>query len=313
MYDKRNDVNMSFDDFAAELRNSVEKLLDGKAIVTLSTIEKVNASPAKILTILYPGDNVSPAMNLELFYEEYRRGTNMGSIARQVIALYMEEGRSGNYDVSFFTDYEQARGHLVCHLVNYERNRDILEHIPYTRFFDLAVVYFYEMEGGASGKFFILVRDKHIESWGIDLCQLHETAVDNTRRKHPYQLKKLPQLYEETDGEQLLFSLDEAMCGEEMLPMYVLTNEDLCFGAVNICFPDLLRVIRRQVGGDFYILPSSIHECIILPDSSWGKAPAESMQGIVREINAKYVAAEEVLGDSVYHYSMEKQGLEIVA
>lgn len=75
-YDTRNDVNMSFDDFTAELSIYVEKLLDGKAKVTLSTIEKVNDSPAKILTILYPGDNVSPAMNLELFYEEYRRGMN---------------------------------------------------------------------------------------------------------------------------------------------------------------------------------------------------------------------------------------------
>ncbi|MCD7834324.1 MAG: DUF5688 family protein [Lachnospiraceae bacterium] len=98
-----------------------------------------------------------------------------------------------------------------------------------------------------------------------------------------------------------------------IFPIYIITNEDLCFDAVNICFPDLLRVIRRQVGGDFYILPSSIHECIILPDSEWGKITAESLQGIVKEINAKYVAAEEVLGDSVYHYSMEKQGLEIAA
>ncbi|MCD7815312.1 MAG: DUF5688 family protein [Bacteroides sp.] len=48
--------------------------------------------------------------------------------------------------------------------------------------------------------------------------------------------------------------------------MYVLTNEDLYFGAVNICFPDLLRVVRRQVGDDFYVLPSNLHECLILPD-----------------------------------------------
>lgn len=93
----------------------------------------------------------------------------------------------------------------------------------------------------------------------------------------------------------------------------VLSNRELKFGAVNICFPDIWEEVSRQTGGDFYVLPSSIHECIILPASVWGEEKETELQTIVREINAGFIVPEEILGSSVYRYCVEKHALEVAA
>lgn len=210
-------------------------------------------------------------------------------------------------------DFERVKNCLVCRLVNYRANRELLEKIPHTRFLDLAMIYFYEMEteGENSG---ILVRDRHLKLWGIRIEQLHTAAIRNTRARHPFQLSSISQIIE-----QLLFGF-AVSDGNEPLSLIlgdpqilVLSNRELKFGAVNICFPDIWEEISRLTDGDFYVLPSSIHECIILPVSEWGEEKRMKLQMIVREINTGFTVPEEILGSSVYRYSSEKHALEVAA
>lgn len=288
-------------------------LVGESAQVTLSTVEKVNCPSRKALTVLYTGDNMSPAIYLEPFYEKYKSGMDIESLAGEIVALSKKERHTGKCDLSFFTDYNQASEHIICRLINYKRNRDLLGHVPYTRFLDLAIVYYYEMGECESGRAYILVQDKHMETWGIEKKQLHEAAVRNTRSKHPYRLATLTQLFEEMSGGETLLPDTPQIHGEAAPTMYVLTNEDMCFGAVNICFPELLRVIRRQIGDDFYVLPISIHECIILPVSMCGEISGPELREMVRSINIALVEPEDILSDSVYRYDMEKKLLEVAA
>ena len=92
--------------------------------------------------------------------------------------------------------------------------------------------------------------------------------------------------------------------------MYVLTNTEKSFGASAVLFPAVLKAVREHLQSDYYVLPSSIHECIIIPaDENLNPAALHEM---VKEINEEHVAPEELLGDSVYFYSQKKQRLEIV-
>lgn len=299
--------DMTYDEFAEKLRTAVENRLEGTALVELHMIAKINRPKVKVLTIRYSGDNVSPAIELDAFYEEFNDNTSIDDLAGQIVDLHKKENCSGRYDLTSFIEYEQAKEHLECRLVNYGMNCSLLEEVPHKKFLDLAIVYFYEIENCGFCKAHILVRNEHIRAWGVSQEQLHEVAVQNTREKHPYRLATLSQLFKEKD------------CGEVQIPeddstytvMYVLTNEKLCYGAVNIFFPDLLRAICRQVGDDFYVLPSSIHECIILPASKWKGTDVAELQEIVKEINAGLVSTDELLSDSVYRYGRKKHKLEI--
>ena len=101
------------------------------------------------------------------------------------------------------------------------------------------------------------------------------------------------------------------MIGEPDHPagLYVLSNEEMYFGAVTIFYPGLLSVIADEFGSDLFILPSSVHECLILPCSQ-GIDP-HALASIVRTVNETEVAEEDILSFSVYRYSRKDDRLSI--
>ena len=88
--------------------------------------------------------------------------------------------------------------------------------------------------------------------------------------------------------------------GTEKLPLYVLTNAKMFLGAACVFYPEVLSSIGNAVQTDYYILPSSIHECIILPASSGYSR--EELEEIVRQVNEAQVPEQEILSNHVYFY-----------
>lgn len=94
------------------------------------------------------------------------------------------------------------------------------------------------------------------------------------------------------------------------IPMYVITNRARTNGAGAILYPELLKDFATAIHKDLFILPSSVHECILLP--VFGDENIDELKSMVKDINETQVAPEEVLSDSVYYYSMEKQCIELL-
>ncbi len=82
--------------------------------------------------------------------------------------------------------------------------------------------------------------------------------------------------------------------------MYVITNSHKIFGAASILSTRILNAVSYLIGGDFIILPSSIHECIAVP---YGKMESEELREMVREVNDNQVSPEDRLTYNVYKYS----------
>lgn len=96
---------------------------------------------------------------------------------------------------------------------------------------------------------------------------------------------------------------------ESFCTMYVLTNSYKLYGASCILYPGLLQQIAEQLGTDLLILPSSIHEVIILPAVS--SSHHAGFRDMVAEINQTELAVDEVLSSRIYHYSRSKKALSI--
>ncbi|MCD7766198.1 MAG: DUF5688 family protein, partial [Lachnospiraceae bacterium] len=190
---------------------------------------------------------------------------------------------------------------------NYRKNKAVLKNIPHRRFLDLSIVYYYLMESSPFGSAGILVQDAHLSMWGVNQEDLHNQALKNTRSLLPPKMTTLSQMLEELDEPPLPPSEGERAS------MYILTNEDMCNGAVCICFRDILRSAGETIGSDFYVLPSSIHECLLLPIQGWNENEPGRLQRIVSEINENYVSEEEFLADSIYRYSRDTGLLGIAA
>ena len=97
---------------------------------------------------------------------------------------------------------------------------------------------------------------------------------------------------------------------EEEIPLFVMSNGDYMNGASVILYKDVLRDFAKYMEYDLYILPSSIHEVIILLDNEYAKAP-EELARMVRETNRIVVDREEILSDHVYYYDREKDEIRI--
>lgn len=306
-FDKERKVFLTYSEFLQQLTERVKTRAGSGANVCISRIQKPNISAQDGIAILHPGENTAPVIGLDALWREYQNGVCMEKLAEKIYAFHQEHQKLSGYDSELFRDFERARTHIVCRLVNYERNHELLARIPHQHFLDLAVIYYYQMDDSELGRSGILVQNTHIRFWNITTNQLHAIAACNTRILLPWRIATINSMVAELPG------LSAASPEENAPALYVLTNEEMHFGAVNLIFGDVLVALGERLESDFYVLPSSVHECMILPVCAWMDATPCSLRKIVVEINNEFVRPEDILGDSVYQFSRDSQTLQIAA
>lgn len=292
---------MEYAEFLEYVRFHIQQRIGVSRRVFISHVLKNNRREMDCLTILGEEENAAPSVCMEPFYEQHRNGRTPDAICEEIAGQYAYGDVGWRMDLSFYTDYEKARDHIVCRLVNYERNKHMLACVPHRRFLDLAVVYYCRIEHPQIGRGNILVQNAHLALWDVELEELEDAAMTNTVRLCPYELTSIDDMLE-----RMLGVRPER---QKPLPMYVLSNTEKCYGAVCIIFDAILEAVAEKLQDDFYILPSSIHECVLLP--ALEHLNADELQQMVHDINAEHVADEEVLGESVYRYNRREKSLTI--
>ncbi len=178
---------------------------------------------------------------------------------------------------------------ILYHLLNYDKNRELLKKIPHIPYLDLAIVFTRQEENGRIRKLITCEEEE-------DAIELERQATVNTARHCPVYFHPLDEVIQEIEAD-LGVRMRQESSG---LPMYLLTNVQKFLGAATILYPDLLKNLSRQLGEDFYILPSSVHECILVPKSTG--CSREILEEMVYEVNSTQVPDPEILSYQVYDY-----------
>lgn len=294
---------MEYQKFVDVIQREVQKVAGEEANVRVSHILKNNISCVDGLTILQKGENVAPAIWLQPYFSQYQCGASIDRITEEILEYHANMEKPSRYDMSFYTDYEKVKNHIACKLVHAGMNEAMLKEVPHRYFLDLAVVYYYKMENETFGNASILVKNEHLKFWQITEKELNQRALANMPDLLPANLLSLAALVDEMTNRSTgyLFSPN--------VPMYVLTNREKYFGAAEILLPSVCKRIAEKLQADYYILPSSIHECMIVPVLD-GLMP-KGLHEMVKEINEEHVAQEEILGDSIYLYTQSAELLTI--
>ncbi len=287
--------------FVEAVVSRIKETLGEDCDVRVHGITRNNLSGEQALTILEQGSNVSPAITLGPYYQKYLKGTSLEEIGRQIRSEYQAGRFDGLVNMEFLREWQGVKDQIICRVIGAEHNRQMLEHVPCSLFLDMAVVYYYQfaMEGELQAS--MLIRSEYLDMWGISEEELKEQAVRNTRRLMPARFFDMKELLGDLAGVR-----EETAAEEETI--YVLTNSKKTFGAYWITEQPELEKVRRRLGEDFLILPSSIHEVIILPMHM--EPDILTMAHMVGYINRTEVAKEEVLTDSVYSYR-EGKGIRL--
>ena len=293
---------MEFETFKKELLDNLKQILGEEKNIHFQSVEKNNGIREEAVVILGEKERIAPTIYLREFFEEWEAGRKSAEeISREILLRNASLEREVDFSLESFENYEKARGQVYFKLVNYEMNKGMLTKIPYVPYLDLAIVFYYRLERGNFQGATMLIHNCNLEAWKIGPRQLLEDAVMNTSRKLPYSFQGMDALIRELSGDE-----DRDLYpGEEI--MYVLSNQEKCFGAAVLLYPHVLNHISKILRKNFYVLPSSIHECILVPDQ--GQYSRIELTQMVREVNRTQVEADEILSDQVYYYDRQKEKL----
>lgn len=286
---------MEFTNFTELVKNEVgKKAGDGYKVQTVTEAGN-NGTVLTGLVFLQKGYYSSPAIYLEDYYREYTAGTaTLDMITDSVMDAYRRNRSYRGFNIGNILDYGTARHHIVYKLVNTERNSALLGEIPSVPFHDLSIVFEYliPQESTDTGAATILVNNAHMKIWGVSVDELYKEASANTPVLQKYVLEIMGDVLEE------MVPGSGDVCGA--VPLYVLTNERKCYGAAGILYPRLLRDFAKASRSDLFVIPSSVHEMLLMPHAD--PADSEDIKRIIQESNKTLVDAEDVLSDSLYFY-----------
>ena len=276
---------MNYTEFMNAMLCEIRGQVDAQVRTELYTVTKNNGTRRTGILFKQEDSNLAPTIYLEEFYQKYLKGQQVPDLADSICSIYQEIRVKKTCDCQNLFDFNHVKEHIVYKLIRRDANEELLKQIPYEPFLDLAVVYYIQIDNTRFGSAAIQIRNEHLRYWRVVKEEIRCLAEKNTPRIYPVQIRQIVRF------------------------MYVATNEQCSLGAAVMRYPDFREKVRGMIRGDFYILPSSIHEVILVPES-FGLEP-ERMQEMVKEINQTGVALEEVLSDSVYYFDGEE--IRIVA
>ena len=294
---------MNYQQFIEEVERRVKEKIKGNETITvyIHTAVKNNGKERKGITVSEKGIHISPTIYLEEYFQQFQEGKPIEKIVEKILQLYEEVKCSHPCEESLLQNYEELKGKFACKLIHRGKNEKLLNDIPYVPWMDLAIVVFVLLEVSPYGTATVLVRKEHLEIWGLTEEQLFDEAKKNTPILLPYQFCPMRKLLREICP----YAVDEGEEEEESL--YVLSNKLRSFGAASMLYEGILEKMGQKLGENYYILPSSIHEVIVVPES---KSPVkQDLEEMVREINETQVEEEEVLSDRVYYFSRKENRL----
>lgn len=318
-----NNKSINFKSFTQIILSYLKDRLGENYTVFAHNVKKNNGIELTGIVISRTGCNTSPTFYID---GSYHRDITEEEVKREAERIYDQFRKAEikeDLDFSDFLDYRKVKEKVVVKLINARKNKELLEEVPHKLFYDLALVVYYPVqEIPFEGKAAVLVYHTHRKQWGIDAEELLEAAIGNTPRLFPGKIESMDHVmkqifaaefgksFSNEDLGKLGISEEEwtdflmmpgRKSGKRTIPMYVLSNKQKLYGAVCMLYPDLLKNFAAKIGQDCYILPSSVHEVILVPANA--SSGGEELREIVTDINRTQVAEEEVLADSVYYYN----------
>ena len=257
-----------------------------------------------------PERNASPIIYMEQFFDEIRQGEPVELVMNRIASCIEKSSRAQFMNSGIdLTNYDSLKEHLAIKLVNTQANRKMLQEMPHESIEDLSAICYVDFPvDSGEGKATMEVRNQHLSIWNVDAKELFQQARANTQPINTPILQSMDEMMlsifnEEGHSKNLLDeSVEFGLRSHDML--YALTNMEKQYGASMITQPEVLNKLEQLFPEGFYILPSSVHEVLIVPDN--GEVEPRMLGEMVREVNRAEVEREEVLSDRVYSYNKEK-------
>ena len=299
-------------EFSNKMVNAVTERLKGEGSVDIVPVSKLNGIMLHGLSVRKQAEGAAPTLYLEELYKLYEAGMSLSSIIQHVFEVVENTATPQYVNLKDYADYSKVKKNLSIKLVNASYNEELLKDVPHLRFHDLAVICHALYQDKEAGQASVMVRNSHIVMWGVGPEEVMLTALENAARIAPADMVSITQYMR-----QMLHGREDKECEEwfdymenDPRNMYVLSNKYKKYGAAVIMYKGLLEQIGEGLQRDYVIIPSSVHEVLIMP---WfDEIGLKELDDMVKEVNNTQLEPGEVLSDHVYMYHRDTKEVEAV-
>lgn len=296
---------MNYKEFLTLLTDKVRLLVNAGDTVTMRRILKNNGVWLDGLSIMSSTRNGAPTIYVNEYFKQYKCGRSIESIAKEVMQINEAYKDDIPPNAASFFEFDNIKKLIAYRVINYKQNEQLLSEIPHKKMLDLAVVFCCIIKSDESGLATVLIRNSHLDMWGVDEQQVFEHALCNTPTLLPARIIPMQSMIEELLSNEASVNkgLAEIIQDIKNTNMYVLTNIYKLQGAACILYDGILKSFSDKIGADVLIIPSSVHEVILLP---WDdEANIGELTRLIEYVNNTSVDIEEILACQVYRYKRD--------
>lgn len=291
---------LTFNEFVAKTESEIIKYLkETNVTIDIRDVRKNNGLMLTGLTIKRANSNIAPTIYLESFYDEYCHSLDFDGT---IISIARAYENSLNQEIPNLNLDDLTEESIIGVLINTWNNQELLEDVPSISIYDnrFKVVFRYTVDiGGSSGS--ILITDDIAAAKGYSDEALCTIALKNAEKN--VTLQSMESVL------NLLMGGDDSITGINT-GMFVLGNTDNHYGAFSILTETAQEKLMEQFTGNLVVLPSSIHELIILPFEMVSTSFFQELNSIIHQVNESEVAPDEILDDEFFILQRTAHGYE---
>jgi hypothetical protein len=294
---------LKIEDFGKVLSRQVQVLLGEGYEVDYKEVTKNNGVKFHALLMKKQDRSVAPTVYFDSYYQEYRNGAHIIDIARQMVKTFNHFMPPKDQDMDFFEDFSQVSENLFFKVVNLKKNKKKLEDVPYRKLLDMAMVPLCRVDSKVLGEGVITILKSHLKLWEITEDELWENIGENAAATCPPKVQGIFDVIEHVMG--------AAPDPVEGCGIYVVSNESGSLGASAAFYPGVLKGLSEDFESDLYIIPSSVHEVLVIPESGC-LMDTDGLRQMIREVNTTTVSEQDVLSDNLYRYDFASDKVYMV-
>lgn len=269
-------------------------------------VETVRSQGVTGLALIKGGEILVPMVRLDTLYDRYVDGCSLRKIFYEILSACEEYDSRGASLLEFVEDYGLVSHRICFGLVNYEKNKELLEKMPHTHWLDLALVLYIPVSVNGGKALYLPVDNDLVGKWGIqDTGSLFEGAFASTPKIFPGSIRDMEDVFSEDYG-----NAPETGFEDDEERMYIATNNEKFYGAAVILYDGLLASFAQGLDSDLYILPTSINEMTVIADT--GNLDTGELREVLRNLNLETTEDRHFLSNNIYHYDRGTGNFSIV-
>ena len=306
---------MNFEEFKTAVLEGIKEFLPERFVeaeINLQNVMKNNGVELTGIVIKLPTCNTAPTIYLEQFFSLYESGKELNDVLRELAELRIQKDTLTNIDTELLTNFEKCKGRIKPRLIGTEMNQRILQERPHVLIEDLAVLFHIDFGRNEEGFMTVPVSNSLMNNWNISIDELYKLAVENMINENAVIFGSMGKIIMEMMLPDMMKKMDCDRDTAEMIfealdssdvKMYIVTNKNKYFGASVILDTQFMNRVVDSIGDNFFVIPSSIHELILIPDDE--NISVSELENMIAEVNATQLEAEDILSNHPYRYSLE--------